>query len=316
MKKLTASFLIFLMLLTLSACKGGDKPAPAEPDQQAENTAEPTAEPTDAPANETEPAVTLLPTEAPTEAPVHKQTEDPNKLDEHDYALLRDFFEQKDENGVANGAKCFPDYDPDDVDTWYDGSYNYDNYVGWDRGKVRTIKIMGAGSEPLQLKGKLCFGELKKLAVVNIRNAVIEELDASDLPVAKAQNNAEINVAMVRGEAAVSGGFIYRLRVLSAAHMYCDITGEATSNLEKLPSFKLDLTVDGEGYAGVNAYSDENYYVVKLVAKAMEGRDFVGWYDANGKLVSTDAEFELFGEQTGDSADGAHAEFVYYARFN
>ncbi len=44
----------------------------------------------------------------------------------HDFYAVQDFLEQTDEDGVTNGEKINPDYDPWDPDTWYSEYYDED----------------------------------------------------------------------------------------------------------------------------------------------------------------------------------------------
>lgn len=306
MKKYLAIILAAALLLSLAACTQGEKPVTGTP------TDEPASEaPTEAPSEEPtpEPAETEEPTLEPTEDP------DPLKgLNENDYTVMRDFFELKDEDGVKNGEKCFPNYDPADPATWYDGSYNHDNYVHWNAaGRVTLINLKGEDDAPTELVGTLDLNELGALETVYTWNVIFDEVKIDSSPVLSVPNGAKLKFPMVRGEARIVGGYADGILLLSAAHVYCELTGDA-GTAEK-PSFKIEVTTEGEGYAGVSAWSDENYYEVHLVANPAEGRTFVGWFDADGKLVSTDEDYELFGENTHNSAEGAHAEFIFTARF-
>ena len=236
--------------------------------------------------------------------------------DKHDYSVLRTFFEQKDEEGNTNGKKCFPNYDPEDTSTWHDGSDGYDNYVRFDAdGNVTQLNLKQPDGTTAKLVGKLDLSELASLATVDTWNVIFDEVNATELPIAAKQNNAVMRFPMVQGEAKLSGGFVERVYMLSASHTLCDITGEAETELSELPSFKLDVNVDGEGYAGVSAWSGESCYEVHAVAQPIEGKSFVGWFDAQGNLVSEDADYELFGQNSGNNADGAHASFALTARF-
>ncbi len=254
-------------------------------------------------------------TPEPDITPEPSSSPDPLKgLNENDYTVMRDFFELKDEDGVRNGEKCFPNYDPADPATWINTDpYRY-NQVGWNKmGRVSAIILRGEDDAPTELVGTLDLNELGALETVHTWNVIFDEVKIDSSPVLAKPNGAKFSFPMVRGEARIVGGYADSIFLLSAAHVYCELTGDA-GTAEK-PSFKIEVTTEGEGYAGVSAWSDENYYEVHLVANPAEGRTFVGWFDADGKLVSTDENFELFGENTHNSAEGAHAEFVFTARF-
>ncbi len=254
-----------------------------------------------------------------TEAPTSEPTEKPDPLgtyDKNDYEALRAFFELRDEDGVRNGEKCFPNYDPDDPATWMNTDpYRY-NAVEWDdSGKASYLTFRGTEESPIALVGKLDLNLLTAIEGVDSWMAAFEEISASDLPVTAKQNNSCFQFPMVKGEASFTGGYIERLYMLSASHVFCDITGDAISDLAELPSFKVDLTIEGEGCAGITAYGDEHYYEVHLIADPAEGRTFVGWFDADGKLISADENYTLYGEDSGVSSKGAHGEFMLTAHF-
>ena len=266
--------------------------------------------------NPDDPATAVPVTEAPTEAPTETPAQLPEGYDEHDYTVLRDFFEQKDGAGVTNGAKCFPAYDPDDPATWgNEDPYHFSSIIWDEHGKALRINLFGMGDTPAELAGKLDIGALNLLEGTEMQNVVFSEVEINDLPVTGVKNNVQFSFPAVSGEARFIGGYVERLRLYSARHAYCDITGEAESNIGELPSFKIDITVEGEGYAGVLTWSDENYYEVHLDARPAEGRTFAGWFGADGNLVSTDANYELFGENTENVAESAHTEFTFFARF-
>ncbi|MBR4636768.1 MAG: hypothetical protein IKO51_10490 [Clostridia bacterium] len=291
-KKLIAFIIAVIMLLSTHAgCIGSPKPI-------------------------TDPTTANPVTEAPTEAPTETPAQFPDGYDEHDYTVLRGFFEQKDDAGVTNGEKCFPAYDPDDPATWGNEDPNHYSVINRDEhGKVIRLNLFGMGDTPAELAGRLDIGALNLLEGTEMQNVVFEEIEINDLTVTGVKNNAQFSFPAVSGEARFIGGYVERLRLYSAAHSYCDITGDAESNIGELPSFRIDIKVEGEGYAGILAWSDENFYEVHLDARPAEGRTFIGWFDADGNLVSADSNYELFGESTGNIAEGAHAEFAFFARF-
>ncbi|MBO6060943.1 MAG: hypothetical protein J6P98_02325, partial [Clostridia bacterium] len=240
----------------------------------------------------------------------------PEGYDENDYTVLRAFFETADAGGVKNGEKLFPNYDPADPTTWIDEDpYRY-NSVTWNaQGRVYGLSFRGTDDAPIELNGKLDLDLFDALNGVNSWNVIFEEIAADDLPVTSKQNNACFQFPMVNGEARFTGGYVERLYLLSATHMFCDITGEASSQLSVLPSFKIDVTVEGLGYAGVSSYGDESYYEVHLNATPAKGGSFIGWFDAEGNLVSSDENYTLYGEDSGVDAEGAHGEHTFTARF-
>ncbi|MBR0157119.1 MAG: PT domain-containing protein [Clostridia bacterium] len=301
MKKIISIMLCVGMLLSFVACSGNGS-------ENGQQTADNTAAPTEAPT----PGPTAVPTADPTLTP------DPLAgYDAHDYGILRSFFELTDENGITNGEKCFNDYDPDDPATWTGGTNNTDRCIIWNAsGKLRGINLRSSGDEPVRLTGRLEFSSFDKLEAVFVWNTVFEEFTAEDLPAFGIRsNNTDIQLPFVEGEAILRGGYIDRIYLRSASHVRCELTGEAESNVSNLPCFTIDITVDGGGYAGVVAFSDENYYVVRLSAEPKDGARFIGWFNAAGELISAEADFELTDPATGTFPAGSPAEFICTARF-
>ena len=314
MNKYLSSILAAALLLGLTACSSSSIPVQGtDPTEQPIVTEAPTASPADP---------TEEPTEAPadpTEAPTPEPSAEPDPLaayDEHDYAVLRAFFELADESGITNGEKCFANYDPDDPSTWFRQGKTYDNAVYWsESGKARSIHLEGMDEEPMTLVGSLALNELNSLTAFTAWNAIIETVGADNMPTASDLTLFNLRFPYVNGEASFIGAYLERIRMRSAASTHVELTGESASATFLLPSFKIDISVEGEGYAGVNAWGDEDYYEVHLEAEPLKGYEFLGWFDADGKLVSTDENYTLFGEDSGLNAEGAHAEFVYTARF-
>ncbi|MBQ1892507.1 MAG: hypothetical protein II155_00220 [Clostridia bacterium] len=58
-----------------------------------------------------------------------REYDTPEGYNEHDYQKLLAFYETADENGVKNGSKLSPDYDPADPATW-GGEPSFEDYVG------------------------------------------------------------------------------------------------------------------------------------------------------------------------------------------
>ena len=233
-----------------------------------------------------------------------------------DTDVLRAFFELADGNGVKNGEKLFPNYDPADTATWIDEDPFRKNSVTFDdQGRVTGLTFRGTASAPIELVGKLDLNRFDALEGAFTWMVTFEEIAADDLPVADKQNSAKFQFPMVYGEARFTGGYVDGLYLRSKSHVFCDITGEAESYLSVLPSYRIDVNVEGEGFAGVSAYDDENFYEVHLVAEPIEGYEFIGWFDADGVLVSSAENYTLYGEDNRISCEGAHGEHYFTARF-
>ena len=265
-------------------------------------------------------APTEQPTEQPTEAPTEEPTPDPlAAYDEHDYTVLRDFFEQKDENGVTNGSKLFPDYDPADPATWNDEDpYRY-NEVGWnDQGRLSSLYFRGTDDAPIALSGKLDLSGFDRLYGADAWNVTLDSVDASGIGSASNMKLHNIQFPLVKDEAYFSGGYAERIGMLSAKHVLIDMTGDMAVSTWLPDTFglRIDVTTEGEGYAGVSAWDDENDYEVRLKACPLAGHTFVGWFDTEGNLVSTEDVYELFGEDTEKNVMEAKWDLAFTARFD
>ncbi len=257
-------------------------------------------------------------TEPPAEQPTLEPTEEPHWImDEHDENELRDFLDKMDEFGVMNGLKLFPFYESEDTETWALDGEIVDNFFSWRRdGTLYGINMRGADETALKLTSVLDLSVFTYLEEFYAHNVELDGLIARDLPSSMKDLDGEISANMVWGDAILTGGYVQRIYLRSAKHVLCDMNGEADTFISELPSFKINVTVEGKGFAGITAYDDENYYVIKLVAEPFAaGTEFVGWFDAEGKLVSTEPIYELFGEETGRSCEGARAELAFTARF-
>ncbi|MBO6060669.1 MAG: hypothetical protein J6P98_00940, partial [Clostridia bacterium] len=236
--------------------------------------------------------------------------------DEHDYEVLRDFFETADENGVKNGEKCFPNYDPDDPATWFDKVGIYANAVYWNEsGKVSSVHLEGTEEEDLILTGRIDLAQFDSLTDFGLWNAVIESVVADNMVTAGNMQLSNLKFPYVAREARFTGAYAERLYMLSASHTLVEMTGEATIETWLLPAFRIEVDVEGMGYAGVVSWDDENAYEVRLMAEPMDGASFLGWFDEKGTLISTELTYELYGEASGRSCEGRHAELAYTARF-
>lgn len=103
---------------------------------------------------------------------------------EEDVAKLRDFFEQRDEDGVSNGAKLNPDYSPNDPSTW--SAISYDD----EEDPVRMgVTWMGYGDtryacelnvSGMDMVGTLDLSGLTRLRFLGCENGRLTAVDVSD----------------------------------------------------------------------------------------------------------------------------------------
>lgn len=280
---------------------GGKKPVPVEPD----NTETP------APTEELTPEPTAEPTAGPTVEPTELAPLGPEA------AYLREFLETADENGVKNGDKLFPNYDPNDPSSWEDEDpYHYKSAVPDEQGRIASIHIECADGAPVKLAGSLDINRFETLHACRLYNVIIDEIHADDLHTASNMKLQELTFPYVNGEAVFRGAYSDRLRMLSATHTFVDMTGDSSAATYTLPGFSIDITVKGSGYAGVSCCSDENCYEVYLVAEPKGSASFIGWYDELGNFLSKELCYVLYGEDSEFRCEGKHKEHVITARFD
>lgn len=87
----------------------------------------------------------------------------PEGYNEHDYMKVVSFLEIEDENGVKNGTKLNPDYDPEDPETWF-AENEWDETIGffWEdiEGELRLSEVR---CYRLGLAGKLDLQDCSEL---------------------------------------------------------------------------------------------------------------------------------------------------------
>lgn len=300
MKRILILIAATIFLLAFTACGKTGEPAGTETPSVQTNETSMTAEPKPIETQQTE---------------TIEATPDPVAVyDMHDFGILRVFFEIRDETGVSNGEKCFASYDPDDPTTWVGGTNNTDRSVLWDKnGNVIGINLRNADESVIRLCGKLELSSLEKLRRFYAWNIALDEVTAEDiLSFSQRNNDNTLVVTMTEGEAVLRGGYVESIFLRSAVHVRCDITGEAESDVSVLPVYNVDIYIEGSGYAGVSIYTNEYY---RLSAEAKDGESFVGWYDSDGNLVSTDADYEFYDLAAGQIGSDGAAVFSFTARF-
>lgn len=233
--------------------------------------------------------------------------------------ILREFFEQEDERlGEKNGLKLFGEnYDPDDPSTWvWTGNGNC-VFKFDESGRLTFVNAEGYELSAPVLVGDLELDKFDSLTSFSITDYIIDgSIYANGMKTAATLELRQLNANMVNGPAVFSGGYCERIRLLSKTSTVVNMTNVFEEQTWLHPAFKVTVNTEGAGYAGVNAWDDENAYEVRLEARADEGKRFLGWYDENGVLVSTDLSYELYGEDSGRHCEGANEEFTFTAKFD
>ena len=252
----------------------------------------------------TEQPTTEQPTTAPdTEAP-ESSTPEPNaELNETDCRLVLAFLEIEDENGVKNGEKINPGYNPLDYNTWqYGGGTQYFSGFSFDSdGRLTDVDLCGERIHNGKLVGELNLeycNELRKLVVEsqNIERIelsseldVLKIIDCPELSVISAQS-ASVRFCTIANCPNVKW---FMWNVDGALMEFADGSGRDYYTLDS----EIDISSEGGGRLDLLVDSgDENAFdfVPFLRAVPDEGHEFLGWYDCNGELISTDLEVRFF----------------------
>ena len=253
--------------------------------------------------NSTPPTTEQTTTESDTEAPENSTPEPNAELNETDCRLVLAFLEIEDENGVKNGEKINPGYNPLDYNTWqYGGGTQYFSGFSFDSdGRLTDVDLCGERIHNGKLVGELNLeycNELRKLVVEsqNIERIelsseldVLKIIDCPELSVISAQS-ASVRFCTIENCPNVKW---FMWNVDGALMEFADGSGRDYYTLDS----EIDISSEGGGRFDLLVDSgDENAFdfVPFLRAVPDEGHEFLGWYDCNGELISTDLEVRFF----------------------
>ena len=135
---------------------------------------------TKAPGEEYEPLKTSKPAEKEPDEPVSDAL---GKYNKHDYKALLAFLEIADKNGVRNGEKLNPDYDPTDPDTW--GKEGICRITWTEDGYLEEFELIEEGVQGeriLDLRGEAVITGFEKLKWLNFDCSNITKLVVDGCP--------------------------------------------------------------------------------------------------------------------------------------
>ena len=296
MKRILA--LLFASILALTPLAACTTEVGLDPTQAP--TAEPEAIVTDTP----EPIVTDTPEAIVTDTPEPEPSASSVVYDEYELAELLKFMESV---GVisdrVNGALICPGYDADDPTTWV---VEDRPLIRWTEDGHVAAFILSFGdhqyNKPLMyLGGSLALNGFDELEIFDSISTYYDELTVTDC-------NKLLYID-------ISGSEFKK--VYLAANLEC-LTGLAYAedfywdcNYNLNCDFELTLKASGNGLVGCSKYGDEDRDYVSIIAQARTGSTFVGWYDEEGNLVSTERVLEI----SSDEMNGCVGTFNYTARF-
>ncbi len=269
-------------------------------------------------------------------------------LDEHALNAIRTFLEIKDENGVRNGDKMNEWYSPDDPTTWFyspvyneyrfpdEGYRGYIDLLDWsDNGQLSGINIepfiQKCSSSVMGFVGELDLSNCKSLGGASIGG---NNIKAINIEGCEALDEVYITDTKSLETLNVTGTNIYRFRITNAINLKTVLPspvksmtfGTSGCGLKQIDwictylndrtgkdYFHVKLSTEGAGSVYTSG-DDEDVYYMSIGAIPDEGHRFVGWYDADGKLVSTDEHMLLVGDDHFLEI-GADALFEFVAKF-
>ena len=240
----------------------------------------------------------------------------PGGYNDNDYQKLVTFLELEDESGVRNGEKISENYDPQDPTTW--------EGTTWENGNIFQIDFYDRN-----LIGKLDVSNCTELVELDCSYNQLTELDISNNTAmwfldCGYNQLTELDVSNNTALVYLNCGYnqLTELDIsnnTALEHLVCDNNqlteldisnntamwilscrnNQLTSlNLES--SYSLSFLADrveaeGNGFIAVNLYSEvEDYtYFGYVYAEPKSGSTFIGWYDENGVLLSSEAEFDI-----------------------
>lgn len=331
--KIVVSLVLAVMLLALMGCRNETETPKPEATQDAHASQKPTE------------------TEQPTQTEQSTHTGKPETTDIptdiHDRNAIRTFLEIKDENGVRNGEKMNERYSPDDPNTWCyspidkedrvwkDGYVGYIDLVEWRYDSVAGIRIepfvQKRTSSDIGFVGELDLSNCKSLeyAIINGNN-----IKAINFEGCEALFEAYITDTESLETLNVKDTDIYRFYITNATSLKtfiptpveCMVLRIREGGLKQLDwictlakkrigkdYFHIKLSTEGAGSMETLCDDEDNYYLY-LDAIPEEGHRFIGWYDANGKLISTDQLFAVINDDKLLGL-GEDAQFEFVAKF-
>ena len=240
----------------------------------------------------------------------------PGGYNDNDYQKLVTFLELEDESGVRNGEKISENYDSQDPTTW--------EGTTWENGNIFQIDFYDRN-----LIGKLDVSNCTELVELDCSYNQLTELDISNNTAmwyldCGYNQLTELDVSNNTALVYLNCGYnqLTELDIsnnTALEHLVCDNNqlteldisnntamwilscrnNQLTSlNLES--SYSLSFLADrveaeGNGFIAVDLYSEvEDYtYFGCVYAEPKSGSTFIGWYDENGVLLSSEAEFDI-----------------------
>ncbi len=219
----------------------------------------------------------------------------PGGYNDNDYQKLVTFLELEDESGVRNGEKISENYDPQDPTTWEGTTWENGNIFQidfYDRNLIGKLDVSNC-TELVELD--CSYNQLTELDVSNNTALVYLNCGYNQLTELDISNNTALEHLVC------DNNQLTELDISNNTAMWilsCRNNQLTSLNLES--SYSLSFLADrveaeGNGFIAVDLYSEvEDYtYFGCVYAEPKSGSTFIGWYDENGVLLSSEAEFDI-----------------------
>ena len=320
-KKLTQALIAAAVCLAFGAAcfLAGRYLFPFKKGASSEHTlVQPTEAPSEKPTEAPTAALTSTPvptnTPEPTPEPIKVDCPSKEELNPYDYGKVLAWLEHESMlSEKSNGEWLNPDFDADDPATWcYEMEGSIHPVATWDE--------EGYLSQFVLYYGDGCFGDIdlsgcERLDYVYIREYYsIGHIDLTGCRLATGVSLNETGVDSISPEPIVAP----RLIIYESHFKHLHWRQALPLNEEQYSSgLEVILDAEGGGTVGMTGYPDEDYYVMYLCAHSDDDLDskFVGWYDAEGNLVSAEEQLLLNKLDMFDEPAFPSGKLVLTARF-
>ncbi len=249
-----------------------------------------------------------------------------SRINEHDFNAVRTFLELKDSDGVRNGEKMNEWYSPDDPTTWFyspvdnedwasmEGYRGYVDLVRWLEGSITYMNI-----EPfVQKRTSSDIGFVGELDLSNCKSLEYFSLEGSNIKAVSiegCEKLREVNITDATSlEALIANNidpiYFYLFNVPSlnptlSSPIECTVLYMSENGMKQIEwicnigkditgenLFHIKLSAEGAGSVYIECYDEgDNPSFAEAIPE--EGHRFVGWYDKEGNLLTTEDSFEI-----------------------
>lgn len=231
----------------------------------------------------------------------------PTDYDEHDYRKLISFLEQTDEDGIKNGDKVSPNYDPNDPDTL--------GHVTWTESVPKKLYYVGYYYNIVdvtdKLVGDLDLSDCESLVTVRCSRNYLSSINLSGCSsleyLACGMNEIEnLNLSGCSSLVLLwcRNNYLLELDLSEFADLdFVDCIGNFLTDIDLSANPYLPLDAvhsSGNGYVGFASYLSNSEPMIPVdqtpgeligsavVASPEEGETFIGWYNELNELLSTE----------------------------